>query len=71
MTSEAINWIDVDDELPDEGISVLVACGVEAGKELDVFEAYKDSEKGGWTSPDNCMVQFVRYWAEMPAGPTD
>lgn len=64
--SECIEWVSVDDDLPDEDISVLVACGHPANESLDVFEAIRDSEKGGWSSPDGCCVQHVRYWAEMP-----
>lgn len=66
---ECIAWIDINEELPDDDICVLVACGVEGGTELDVFEAFKDSSKKGWSTPDGCMAQNVRYWAEMPAGP--
>jgi hypothetical protein len=67
---ETIAWKSIEDEMPDCDIVVLVACGHPANESLDVFEAYFDSEKGGWSCPDGCMAQHVRYWADMPGGPT-
>jgi hypothetical protein len=68
--NETIQWIDVDDRLPDDDISVLVACRHKNATEYEVYEAYRDSNKGGWSSPDMLTVQNVLYWAEMPAGPS-
>jgi hypothetical protein len=66
---EVITWKSVDDEMPDSDITVLVACGHPANESLDVFEAFLDAEKGGWSCPDGCVAQHVRFWAEMPGGP--
>jgi hypothetical protein len=69
MTEELIQWIAIEDDTPDDGILVLVACGHPANESLDVFEAFLDGEKGGWSCPDGCIAQHVRYWAELPIGP--
>ena len=64
---ETIVWNNAEDGSPDEGLTVLVACGHPANESLDVYEAAL--EDGFWRSPDGCQCQHVRYWAEMPAGP--
>jgi hypothetical protein len=65
---EAIEWISVDNDMPDEGISVLVACGIDCDNDssgLDVFEAVR--EDGVWKGPSGeYMEQRVCFWAEMP-----
>lgn len=67
--TETITWISVDDDLPDDNRWVHIACATKGMTEFDVCQAFKDREKGGWTSADGGFCQHVRYWAEMPKGP--
>ena len=66
-TVEQIEWISVKDDTPDDGIAVLVACGIEGSDYCDVFEGQLID--GQWKSPESMNVKDVLYWAEMPEGP--
>jgi hypothetical protein len=68
-SSEATDWINADDLLPNDSRWVLIACATKGMTEFDVCQAFKDREKGGWTSVDGGFCQHVRYWAELPKGP--
>lgn len=68
---ETITWISIDDELPDEGITVLIAMSVECSTCHDVDLGFL--EDGKWSACGNdpaCHDLPVTHWAEMPAGPS-
>ena len=58
----AMEWIAVDDRLPDDDTTVLVS-----GPNDDVWIGWHDGD-GGWKSVDASPIE-VTHWAEMPEGP--
>ena len=60
--TETIKWISVDDEMPDDEMTVLIA-----GDEL-VWIAYHDAGDWIFDNGSKC-TQRVTHWAEMPEGP--
>jgi len=71
--AEAIEWIDVTDELPDSGSEVLVCFERNDCEERDTCLAeYDDSREGEspwWVDGGQTHFGVVMYWAEKPAGP--
>ena len=58
-----ITWRSIRDELPDDGITVLVACAGEADAEQAFLCA------GHWRFSDGHVAKRVYAWAHMPATP--
>lgn len=64
-TPETINWIDVNDELPDEGLIMIVK---HLSPNEPVWLGYLDD--GKWHTPEYGRFEGrVTHWAEMPKGP--
>lgn len=59
---EQIDWISVDDELPDADLTVLVKTGDET------YLGFYDAD--GWSYVDGTRcIKTCTHWAEMPKGP--
>ena len=56
-----MKWISVEDELPDEGLSVLVWDG------SDVWCCYL--EDGQWRMASGYPAVNITHWSDMPEGP--
>jgi hypothetical protein len=70
MTSEQINWIATADELPDEGITVLL---FHPDEDEPIWPGYFDEITAHgylWRSASGSEITGVTHWAEMPAGPS-
>ena len=67
--SETIAWIDVQNEMPDDSISVLV-FGRECLDDINylIWLGYWDSADDCWRSCDGSEINEVTHWAEMPVG---
>ena len=66
MSNETIVWKSVEDEMPDDGIDVLVKTRCAS---YPVWIGAYDSDEG-WRWCDGAMpLHDVTHWAEMPAGP--
>lgn len=66
---EVIKWISKNDELPDEGVTVLLHT---TGEGEPVWPGYFDEATAHgyiWRSVDGMEIEGVTHWAEMPAGP--
>jgi hypothetical protein len=66
---EIINWIATVDELPDEGVIVLLYT---TGDGEPVWPGYFDEVSAHgyiWRSADGMEIEGVTHWAEMPGGP--
>jgi hypothetical protein len=80
-TTEVIRWIRTLDELPDEGVTVLLFGDMEGEPVwlgyLDEVEEFpcdcgKCIEVGRtdiWRTVDGAEIEGVTHWAEMPCGP--
>lgn len=68
-TKEEIEWIPVEEEMPDDGMTVMIATkdGIYEGAE-GLWLGYYDSEAGRWVDV-NGEYATVIAWAEMPHGP--
>ena len=69
IMNETINWIATINELPDEGVTVLLFM---EGEGEPVWPGYFDEATAHgyiWRSADGSEVENVTHWAEMPAGP--
>jgi hypothetical protein len=69
MTPETINWIPTTDELPDEGITVLL---FNEGDGDPVWPGYLDEVSAHgyiWRDATGGQLENVTHWAEMPVGP--
>jgi hypothetical protein len=69
MTPETINWIPTTDELPDEGVIVLLFT---EGDGEPVWPGYFDELSAHgyiWRDANGGQVENVTHWADMPAGP--
>jgi hypothetical protein len=67
--NETIVWIATLDELPDEGVTVLLFT---EGDGEPVWPGYFDEATAHgyiWRSADGSEIENVTHWAEMPAGP--
>ena len=65
MQTETIEWINVDDELPDAGISLLLF-----GPSHDPWVGSYDDDGGFWRHANDFHCKWpVTYWAELPNGP--
>lgn len=65
MSTETINWIDVNEELPDEMLTVLLKT---PSPGEPVWPGWL--ENGHWIYADGSQVWYnVTHWAEMPRGP--
>lgn len=64
MIEEIIKWIPVDQQLPDDEMTVMV-CHPTLNE--PVWFGYH--EESNWYTPDGCWLETaVTHWAEMPAG---
>lgn len=66
---EKINWIATTDDLPDEGVIVLLYT-TDVGE--PVWPGYFDEATPHgyvWRSAEGMALDNVTHWAEMPAGP--
>ena len=66
---EHIHWISVLQELPDEGVIVLLFT---QGDGEPVWPGYFDEASAHgyiWRSADGSQIEQITHWAEMPAGP--
>lgn len=66
---ETINWIPSVDDLPDEGVTVLLFT---EGEGEPVWPGYFDEATAHgylWRTADGTQIEGVTHWAEMPAGP--
>jgi hypothetical protein len=66
LMQETIVWKDACEELPDDGIEVLVTCG---SPSYPVWIGVHDGDDG-WRDPEGLPIAYViYYWADMPSGP--
>jgi hypothetical protein len=71
-TSEVIRWIRTLDELPDEGVTVLMHGDFDGDP---VWPGYLDEvddvvvRTETWRTVDGAEIDGVTHWAEMPCGP--
>ena len=66
---ETINWIATINDLPDEGVTVLLFT---EGEGEPVWPGYFDEATAHgylWRTADGSEIEGVTHWAEMPAGP--
>ena len=65
--NRTVQWFDVDEQLPDDGQTVLIHC---AGADDPVWIGYHDGET--WRDVDGANLgnAFVHHWAELPEPPT-
>lgn len=61
MTTETITWHAVNDELPDDDMTVLLDF-----EGSDPWPGYR--EDGKWYEPNGAEVDGVIAWADMPEG---
>ena len=69
VIAERINWIATINDLPDEGVTVLLFT---EGEGEPVWPGYFDEATAHgyiWRSADGAEIENVTHWAEMPAGP--
>jgi len=69
MQVESINWVAVADELPDEGVVVLLFT---EGDGEPVWPGYFDEVTAHgyvWRTAEGLHIENITHWAEMPAGP--
>jgi hypothetical protein len=67
--SEQLNWVDVCDRLPDEGVTVLLFGDMDGEP---VWPGYLDDSPACgriWRTIDGWITDGVTHWAEMPSGP--
>lgn len=66
MFKETIEWVNVDEQLPDDEFTVLFAAN---GLNEPVWLGYHLSS--GWYTADGLAINpgCVTHWADMPAGP--
>lgn len=70
VIAERINWIATTNDLPDEGVTVLLFT---EGEGEPVWPGYFDEATAHgylWRTADGTQIEGVTYWAEMPAGPS-
>lgn len=65
---EVIEWKCVTDDLPDQGITVLVFA---LGNSEAVWPGYLDDTWPApcWRGAEGELLKNVTHWAEMPSGP--
>jgi|JI8StandDraft_2_1071088.scaffolds.fasta_scaffold175681_2 hypothetical protein len=66
---ESIQWVSTADELPDEGVTLLLFCP-EASE--PVWPGFLDEETADgcvFRTASGSIFEGVTHWAEMPAGP--
>jgi hypothetical protein len=69
MSEETINWIPTADELPDEGVIVMLFT---TGDGEPVWPGYFDEVSAHgyiWRDANGGQLENVTHWADMPAGP--
>jgi hypothetical protein len=69
LVSEQIEWVSALDELPDEGVTVLLFSQADGEP---VWPGYFDEATAHgyvWRSADGMEIENVTHWAEMPEGP--
>ena len=60
--TETIEWIPVDEQMPDDGMTVLIAFEL-----ADPWLGWH--EDGQWRQVDSAPVDGVTHWAVPPEGP--
>lgn len=65
VLAETINWVRVDDDMPDAGICVFITNAVR-----EPWVGFYDDEDDCWRNADasRCSAP-ITYWAEFPQGP--
>jgi hypothetical protein len=69
VIEERINWIATTEDLPDQGVTVLLFT---EGEGEPVWPGYFDEATAHgylWRTADGSEIEGVTHWAEMPAGP--
>jgi len=65
--TETITWIDANEQLPDDEITVLVYSSQIADE--PVWLGYHEEHL--WLAVDGTELEDVTHWAHVPAGPQD
>jgi hypothetical protein len=60
-----MNWISVNDRLPDDDTTVLVYCGDE---NEPIWLAYCEDQEWFWVTGKRC---YPTHWAELPEPPEE
>lgn len=63
MLREVIEWHDVGEQLPDDGLTVMVCM---PASDEPVWLGWHESDT--WFSIDGAELEGVERWAEMPTG---
>ena len=71
-TTEVIRWIRTLDELPDEGVTVLLFGDFDGEPVWPGYLDEADEMASGsdiWRTVEGTLIRGVTHWAEMPCGP--
>lgn len=64
MTTEALTWIPIADQLPDADLTVLIALDEEHDE--PTWFAFYEGDR--WLDISGLPLRGVTHWAEMPKG---
>jgi hypothetical protein len=72
--TEQLTWVSVTDELPDEGVTVLLFGDFDGEPVWPGYLDEADEKAIGcdiWRAVDGMLIRGVTHWAEMPSGPVE